>query len=411
MISIPRAPMKSATLTPIALTDSSADEQLPYFTTDCMTDGGGILALISTRFEEGGFNVARLERSTGRIEPLTRLRDRYLCCYPYFDGGDVGLNKSSLALHSASGSLYFVVGLAGGTGQVCRVSLHTGKMEVLAELPSDVTVGYTHVSSDNRRLLLPLADSRILSVGRKRSHNSEISRFYRDNALITRMAEVDTQSGVIRTLWEEPDWVTHVQYHPRDYDRILFNHEWRWPLGTTRLWLRDGIGAGPRRLRDAGWSVGNGHLSASGDNVAHEVWQQSGERFIYHGYTGDGVAFVGSGDPDGGDLREILFPPSLKGCYGHFIPDANGDRIVTDSFSSNGRCDDPRARYISLLRVDWERGDLQCQHLCLAGSSWKTQDEHPHPVFSSDGAEILFTSDMRGRRAVYALPATVQEDG
>lgn len=392
-------------LEPVALTDSTADEQLPYFTTSCMTQDGGLLALISTRFENGGFNLARLCRDDGRIEPLTHLRHGYLQCYPYFDGGEAGLNKSSLSLHPVSGDLYFIVGLPDGSGQVCRVNLHNGRRDVLAELSRQVTVGYTHVSSDNRRLLLPLADARILPIGRARKHNSEIARFYRDEALITRMAELDTQSGALRTLWEEPDWVTHVQYHPRDHDRILFNHEWRWPLGTTRLWLRDRDGAGPRRLRDAGMRVVQDRLAASDDNVAHEVWERSGRHFIYHGYTEDGHAFVGRGNADGTDLREIVFPPALKGCYGHFIPNANGDLLVTDSFSANGRCDDPRQRYISLLRADWQRGTIDCRHLCLARSSWKTQDEHPHPVFSASGAEILFTSDAAGRRGVYSAPA------
>jgi Tol biopolymer transport system component len=37
------------------------------------------------------------------------------------------------------------------------------------------------------------------------------------------------------------------------------------------------------------------------------------------------------------------------------------------------------------------------------GSSWSSQDDHPHPIVTPDGRSVLFTSDRRGSRAVYRI--------
>jgi Tol biopolymer transport system component len=39
------------------------------------------------------------------------------------------------------------------------------------------------------------------------------------------------------------------------------------------------------------------------------------------------------------------------------------------------------------------------------GSSWSSQDAHPHPVFDPGGRSVLFTSDRAGVRAVYRVEA------
>lgn len=63
--------------------------------------------------------------------------------------------------------------------------------------------------------------------------------------------------------------------------------------------------------------------------------------------------------------------------------------------------------WISLQRVDWARGAVIWTPLCRHGSSWRSQDEHPHPLISPDGRHVLFTSDVGGRRAAWrvAVPA------
>src|SRR3712207_6904913 len=55
--------------------------------------------------------------------------------------------------------------------------------------------------------------------------------------------------------------------------------------------------------------------------------------------------------------------------------------------------------YTTLFRSDWQGGKVSWLPLCAHGSSWNGQDAHPHPIFAHGDQEILFTSDVGGKRA------------
>jgi hypothetical protein len=81
---------------------------------------------------------------------------------------------------------------------------------------------------------------------------------------------------------------------------------------------------------------------------------------------------------------------------------------VTDGYYE--RPDDPPQRngaWISALRVDWHSRSIRWFPLCRNGSSWHSQDEHPHPVFDHAGKTVVFTSDRTGKRAGYRVSAAV----
>lgn len=408
------------TVAPEPLTDSSANEQLLYFTTPSLTIDGAKLVLISDRFHGGGVNLACLDRWTREITPLTSFSTPPLQCYPYFDTdgadnrfapgngsdrvGTVGLNKSSPALHAESGALYYVYGRRDGWSEVCSVNVYSGARRLLAELPPDKTVAYTHISSDNRKLLLPVTDSRILGVGTKRKANREIFEYFLAHKLVTQFMEIDIDSGDSVILWEEPEWVTHVQYRPHDANCLLYNHEWRWPLGSERIWFRNKGHLHSKKMRAPDIRSGRRTCTSEDDNVAHEVWSPDGQWILYHGYGSAGGSFVGRISPNYEYLSEIWLAPEMKCAYGHFYHSPIDNRIVTDALSRDvwessargGNC-------ISILTPDWEKETVHAKTLCEAGSSWRTQDDHPHPVISPNGSEVLFTSDKSGARAVYAL--------
>jgi hypothetical protein len=55
------------------------------------------------------------------------------------------------------------------------------------------------------------------------------------------------------------------------------------------------------------------------------------------------------------------------------------------------------------LKVDWRAQRYDWQPLCRHGSSWKSQDAHPHPIFNHAADAVCFTSDRTGKRAVYRV--------
>jgi Tol biopolymer transport system component len=49
--------------------------------------------------------------------------------------------------------------------------------------------------------------------------------------------------------------------------------------------------------------------------------------------------------------------------------------------------------------------------MCRNGSSWKSQDEHPHPVYNHAANAVYFTSDKSGKRAVYRIDLPLKFSG
>ncbi|MBS0664521.1 MAG: hypothetical protein JSR48_14740, partial [Verrucomicrobia bacterium] len=405
---------------------ASANCQLLYFTTYSLTADGTLLAAITNAYSPhpAGASLARIDRATGRMEPLAEFPGPALQSYPYFArprstdpkedylyNGPVaphGLNKSSPCLHSASGNLYFVWGRADGWGQLDGVNLRTGARRAVAEIPPDRTVGYCHLDASGEHVLLSLADHRILEFGERRTGNREMSENYARLGLTTQVAEVEVATGRLTVRWEEPAWVTHVQYHPRRRDVILYNHEWTWPLGLERIWLK-ADGASRVQVRRAGRPIRFRQSPDLGlDDVAHEVWQEDGDAVIYHGVRWDGGTypeqFVGRAPVDpGAPLREISIPASAASFYGHFFPSRQGDFVITDAIADEAGVTRRRGNLISRLNLDWEHGRMEVVPLCASDTSWLTQDNHPHPVLSPDQREVLFTSDRSGVRQIYSV--------
>ena len=406
----------------------SAQCQLLYFTSSSLTADGAILATITNAYSghAEGASLARIDRATGAMEPLAVFPGPAMQAYPYFGrprsadpaedylfNGTVaghGLNKSSPVLHPASGNLFFVWGRADGCGQLDCVNLRDGRRRQLTEIPPARTVGYCHLDAAGEHVLLSLADHRILEFGAKRKGNREMSENYARFGLTTQLVEVDVASGRQTLRWEEPAWVTHVQFHPRRRDLVLYNHEWTWPLGTERIWLKaDGQpSVGVRRpARPIQFRVSP---DLGLDDVAHEVWQEDGAAVIYHGVRWDageypeqfvGRAPVSAAEP----LQEISLPRDAASFYGHFFPSRAGDFVITDAVADAAGRRQRKGNLIARLNLDWANGRMDVVPLCAGNSTWHTQDNHPHPVLSPDQREVLFTSDCDGVRRIYSVPA------
>ena len=416
--------------TPHPESPRNANCQLLYFTTYSVTDDAQVLAAITNAWSNHaeGASLARIDRTTGAMEPLAIFPGPAMQAYPYFArprsdnpaedhlfNGTVathGLNKSSPCLHPATGNLFFVWGREDGWGVLDCVNLRDGQRRTLLEISPERCVGYTHLDAAGEHVLLSLMDSRILGFGERRKNNQEMSENYAKHGLTTQLAEVEVATGKLTVRWEEPAWVTHVQYHPSRRDIVLYNHEWTWPLGVERIWLK-ADGQPGTRVRRADRSIQYRVSPDSGrDDVAHEVWQENGEAVIYHGVRWDAPGhpeqFVGRAPLDGSlPLQEISIPRDRPSFYGHFIPSRAGDFVITDAVANEQGLAQRKGNLISRLNMDWAHGTMEVVPLCESNTSWHTQDNHPHPVPTPDQKEVLFTSDRAGVRQIYSVPATV----
>jgi hypothetical protein len=130
------------------------------------------------------------------------------------------------------------------------------------------------------------------------------------------------------------------------------------------------------------------------------MWESDGSALIYHGSYQDGPAYLGRMTVDGSEVREIALPADWK-QYGHFTV-GHSNHLVSDGYYQTPEtAAGTHGRWISRLDVDWKYGHVEWKPLGLHGSTWSSQDAHPHPIFSHRGDAVYFTSDRDGKRAIY----------
>jgi hypothetical protein len=374
----------------VCLTASpQSNDQLLYFTSTSLLSDDQHLVFLSDR--TGCPNIFIRDLAAGTERQLTRNTEGFLKSYVYFDGVPYrGLGRASVSVDPQRGMIYYLQGR-----QVCVVDTN-GTSRVLAELPADQMTAFTHVSGDGKRLCVPTTDARALDGDKlltgKPKYNID-ERVQQEN-LSSYLRVYDTSSGKELLCERVPKaWITHVQFSPRDPNLILYNHEWPGDCGIRRMWLWDG----QRHIRLR--NEGDGRKRE--DWTCHEMWERDGSAIIYHGGYAKGPSYLGRVNPDGSGIVEIALPKEWN-RYGHFTVGRPGWLVSDGCYTQAG---DPKGQgaWISALNVDWATRQYKWQPLCLHGSSWKSQDVHPHPIFNHAANAALFTSDKDGKRAVYKI--------
>ena len=395
----------------VRVTQSPGNDQLLYFTSTSMLSDDGGLVFISDR--TGDPNLFFLDLRSGEERQLTENREGTLMSYVYFGGTPYrGFGKASVSLDAANGVAYYI------QGREVRAVDVGGSERVLAELPLDQVTAFTHVSADGARLCVPTTDARALEGTAEPPADGEPVPAYYETADppydVDARVQVEGLSSYIRvfdtTTGEEVlavavprAWITHVQFSPMDSSVILYNHEYCADAGVRRLWLWDGTRH--RMLRDENPAGSKSAPRSRHDWITHETWQRDGEYVVYHGGLGREYhappCFVGRVDVDNRDRQEVVFPDDWN-QYGHFSVGGPG-QLVTDGYYCTPETATGWGRWITLADVDWETCSIDWRPLTLHGSSWSSQDAHPHPIFDHACAAVYFTSDHGGRRAVYRV--------
>lgn len=388
---------------PVCLTAHSlSNDQLLYFTSSSLTSDDRWLVFISDR--TGHPNLFALDLQTQEERQLTFNTEGTLKSYVYFSGREgCGFGKASVSLHEDSGTAYYIQGR-----QICRVDLQ-GNARVLAELPDDQVTAFTHVSQDGKWLCVPTTDARALETDKlvegTPDSNTDQRVDIRPSYNIDERVQVEGLNSYLRVFDTETGeqvlnerinraWITHVQFHPQNPNWILYNHEWPSDCGIRRVWLWDG--KAHHRMRD------EGEGRSREDWACHEVWVKDGQQIVYHGGYHNGPYFIGRVDVDGRNRVEIALPEEYR-QYGHFTVSPDG-LLVSDGYYRDETTGNAwGGEWISVQKVDWEKGEITWIPLCKHGSNWDSQDSHPHPIFNHKGDAVLYTSNWEGHRAVYQV--------
>ena len=359
----------------IRWTHSPAKDQHLYFTSPSVTADDRWLIFLSER--DGHPNLYAIDRPAGRIRQLTRNTAGTLRAYCYPFGGETGLSKPTASLDPINRRAFAIV-----DDQVIRAELDTGEAAALAALPERGMTAFTHTSPDGRWLCLPLATPIEPFLEPAGTQGEQMHRLWPHIAagrLRTRLWLIDTETGAAHVWAELPFWVTHIQFHPTDPGRAIFNSEghWQHQAEIPRIWRID--------------ADGNAHSlfdQTAPERCGHENWAADGSAVIYHGDDGRGH-YLARRDWEG-NLLERLDVADL--AVHHATPDATGRGYYVD-------CHDG-----IIYHIVGEGPSRRISTICRHDSGDPhDQDNHAHPILTPSGRSIIFTSTRAGTADVYEV--------
>ena len=339
-----------------------------YFTNNCFFDGGRALVFSSDR--SGVPNLYTLELESGVIEQITDLPDP-----GYPSGNALQLtyvhDGTAVAVFFSERKLY-AIDIKAKTARVIYC-VPDGYLNHIVSIGADGKYAYTSVYEDVR--------------GRRKGKTLQDVFECHPHSMIMRIA-IDGSGA--ECIFEENNFIAHVNASPTDPDKLTFCHEGFWDGVDHRLWAMD---IKERRV----WKL---HPCAEREAIGHEYWFADGRRLGYHGVREcyrdgltdedlHGIAQLGAVNFDGTDDRAYEFPFHT----GHIFS-TDESLIVGDG--------DRRGMYLRLWRLG-ENGYEQPRALCKHRSSFKQQECHVHPRITPDGKHVLYTSDESGYNQLYLV--------
>ncbi|MBI5257745.1 MAG: PD40 domain-containing protein [Burkholderiales bacterium] len=210
-----------------------------------------------------------------------------------------------------------------------------------------------------------------------------------------RLIRIDLATGARDTIHEVDGWLGHPQYRPFDDRTVAFCHEGPHDLVDARMWFIDEDGSNLR--------CGKRH--AEGESCTHEFWVPDGSSMVYVSYLkGQPERWIRALDPVTLTDRALTKMPPCS----HLMSNHDGTLIVGDGCASPADVADGAGYTIEtdpyLHLFDLKAGTER--RIARHDSSWQVykgdrQVTHPHPSFTPDERQVLFSCDKAGEPGLF----------
>ena len=210
-----------------------------------------------------------------------------------------------------------------------------------------------------------------------------------------RLIRIDLASGEREVILEQRGWLGHPQYRPGDDNTVAYCHEGPHDLIDARMWFINEDGSNKRCAK----------VHDVGESCTHEFWVPDGSAMIYVSYLkGQTARWICSLDPVTLQNRRLVQMPPCS----HLMSNADGSLIVGDGSGTPPDVADTQGHahetdpYLHLF--DLRAGSTR--KIARHDSSWRVhkanrQVTHPHPSFTPDGKQVLYSCDAEGEPALY----------
>lgn len=338
----------------IRITSGRYNSSHIYFTNNSLYDNNTKLVILSDR--SGTPNFYSVDLSTYEITQVSDLPEVKWPNHPCLFEGIVDGTRNFV---------YFFF-----EDDLMRIDLMTYEMKVIYTKPHDYRRHVVSVCNDS--------DYVYTSIYRASDMPERAFGVPYAPKPLSKIIKIKYDGSEYKEIWEEYNWIAHVNVSPTDQHKITFCHEGAWNLVDNRIWGMDTETGKVWAIKDPEDAV-----------VGHEFWYQDGKRIGYHGHL-DGKRTFATCYFDGTPIQSTKF----EGMTGHtFALDEN--LIVGDGSE--------RGKYLRLWKLQEDGTYCEPKALCFHGSTFKTQSCHVHPRFFPDGDTVVFTSDTQGYEQVYLV--------
>lgn len=337
-----------------------------YFTNPGWHDRNQRLLFGSER--ENAVNLFSVQLATGQITQLTD--------FPPEKEYPPALSFLFASVNPRRDEAYFWKGQ-----ELLALDLRTLALRTIYQLEPRFRPTNTSVSADGKVVCTGVYEDLSKKFEVKLHYGYVGFREYFDAHPLSRVVEASTDGSGARVLWEEKNWIGHVNTSPTQANLLTFCHEGPWDRVENRIWGLD-------RSSGKVWKI---RPTTLGEAVGHEYWLADGLHIGFHGKTqrGDGQQVFGWIKYDNTEHIEAPFPHTST----HFHSNAM-DLIIGDGSSHDARV------YLWAFR---EGKFTPRRVLCQHRSSFHIQQTHVHPRFSPDTRRAVFTSDALGYANVYMV--------
>ncbi|MBO0995386.1 oligogalacturonate lyase family protein [Bacillus sp. SD088] len=340
------------------LTDYLGHSHHLYFTENGWYEDGQKLLFCSDR--ENKTNLFQIDLQTGKMIQLTDYDTTY---------------DMSACLHPDETKAYFR-----RKNKIMEIDLQTLKEKMIYEGPEDLIGGNLNCTADGKYLITCMREdfSNQIQIDLKNGYigHRELMEA-KPKSQILQISIVDQKAKVV---FEEENFITHINTSPTKKNLITFCHEGPWQLVDHRIWGLDLKTGEVWKIRER---------KEEREMVGHEYWHTDGETIGYHGFRANGTAFFGKISYDNQQMEEVEFP------FRNWHAQSNDfSKIVVDGRS-------PLNKLIVWSQVNgkFTNPKVLCEHRC----SFHVQKVHAHPRFRPDGNKLLFTSDKNGYGNLYLV--------
>ncbi|MEM1989428.1 MAG: oligogalacturonate lyase family protein [Candidatus Bathyarchaeia archaeon] len=268
------------------------------------------------------------------------------------------------------------------------VDTETLERDIFFAVPENFHPVDMSISLDGRFLAFGYSEIVNLSTASGIIYSGMLETLYRrPRSLVLRL---DVSKREVLPLWGECEWISHININPVNPDEVLFCHEGPWHL-VQRMWI---VKASTHEVYPL--LQQKRYLERAG----HEFFTNKGRVVVQFARRStpsstDWTSYDVFLNTDGSNIKmfkyRYLAPAHIKSRDDEKV--SVGDRAFPDPSFKDG------AAFLGLIIYEDEEAIVK--PLCRHGTSWLTQNSHPHPIFTPDYKGVIFTSDREGECNIY----------